>query len=206
MELCRDATNKHVGLVHALRCKCKRKYKCRYKQRPYFQRKRQDDRYAGTAQDFFTEPWWHLRLRCVGPLTRVQCTNILTHTAQMDTQGSEHFTISCLGAYSCVCICVKLVHTWRRMKTEWKRSPATPAPQDTYPGGLIVTQLHFIHCCLFKTFDYKSDPSYSSNSRAALAYVKRSQQRTISEKIWFSMHPRNFGSDKIVRTYVRTST
>ena len=92
------------------------------------------------------------------------------------------------------------------MKTEWKRSSATPAPQDTYPGGLIVTQLHFIHCCLFKTFDHKSDPSYSSNSRATLAYVKRSQQRTISEKIWFSMHPRNFGSDKIVRTYVRTST
>ena len=92
------------------------------------------------------------------------------------------------------------------MKTEWKRSPASPAPQDTYPGGLIVTQLHFIHCCLFKikTFDYKSDPSYSSNSRAALAHVKRSQQRTISEKIWFPMHPRNFGSDKIVRTYVRT--
>lgn len=25
MELCRDATNKHVGLVHALRCKCKRR-------------------------------------------------------------------------------------------------------------------------------------------------------------------------------------
>lgn len=31
MELCRDATNKHVGLVQALRCKFKRKYKCRYK-------------------------------------------------------------------------------------------------------------------------------------------------------------------------------
>ena len=28
------------------------------------------------------------------------------------------------------------------------------------------------------------------------------QRSTIGEKIWLSMHPRNFGSDKIVRTYV----
>ena len=25
----------------------------------------------------------------------------------------------------------------------------------------------------------------------------------MSKKIWFSMHPRNFGSDKIVHTYIR---
>lgn len=142
MKLCRDATNKHEGLVHALRCKCKRKYKCRYKQRPYFQRKRQDDRYAGTAQDFFTEPWWHLRLRCVGPLTRVQCTNILTHTVQMDMQGSEHFTISCLGAYSCVCICVKLVHTcisfpWTRSKSTQNENWMKALPGHSGPAGYV---------------------------------------------------------------------
>ena len=37
----------------------------------------------------------------------------------------------------------------------------------------------------------------------ALARAKRS---TIGKKIWLSMHPRNFSSEKIVRTSVRTST
>ena len=44
------------------------------------------------------------------------------------------------------------------------------------------------------------------NSRA-LSRAKRAQRSTIGKKIWLSMHPRNFGSDKIVRTeYVRTFT
>ena len=42
------------------------------------------------------------------------------------------------------------------------------------------------------------------NSRA-LSRAKRAQRSTIGKKIWLSMHPRSFGSDKIVRTeYVRT--
>lgn len=38
----------------------------------------------------------------------------------------------------------------------------------------------------------------------ALARAKRAKRRTIGKKAWLSMHPRNFGSDKIVRllTYV----
>ena len=32
------------------------------------------------------------------------------------------------------------------------------------------------------------------------------QRSTMGKKIRLSMHPRNFGSEKIVRTYLRTST
>ena len=41
-----------------------------------------------------------------------------------------------------------------------------------------------------------------------LAREKRAERSTMDNKIWLSMHPRNFGSDKIVRTtyvpYVHT--
>ena len=41
-----------------------------------------------------------------------------------------------------------------------------------------------------------------------LAREKRAERGTMDNKIWLSMHPRNFGSDKIVRTtyvqYVHT--
>ena len=30
------------------------------------------------------------------------------------------------------------------------------------------------------------------------------ERSTVGKKIWLSMHPRNFGSDRIVRAYVRT--
>ena len=37
----------------------------------------------------------------------------------------------------------------------------------------------------------------------ALARAKRAEQSTLNNKIWLSMHPKNFGSDKIVcATYV----
>ena len=32
---------------------------------------------------------------------------------------------------------------------------------------------------------------------------KRAQRSTMGKKFWLSRHPRNFGSDKIVRTYIR---
>ena len=37
----------------------------------------------------------------------------------------------------------------------------------------------------------------------ALAGAKRAQRSTMAKKIWLSMNPRNFVSDKIVRTYER---
>ena len=40
----------------------------------------------------------------------------------------------------------------------------------------------------------------------ALARAKRAQRTTMGKKIWLSMHPRNFGSEKIVHTSVNTST
>ena len=38
---------------------------------------------------------------------------------------------------------------------------------------------------------------------AELSRVKLEQQSTVGDKIYLSMHPRNFGSDKIVCTYLR---
>ena len=38
---------------------------------------------------------------------------------------------------------------------------------------------------------------------AGLARAKRAQRSTMGEKFWLSRHPRNFGSDIIVRTYIR---
>ena len=39
-----------------------------------------------------------------------------------------------------------------------------------------------------------------------LAKRSRAQQSTMGKKVWLSMQPKNFGSDKIVRPSVRTST
>ena len=41
--------------------------------------------------------------------------------------------------------------------------------------------------------------------RGARARAKRAQRSTMGKKFWLSRHPRNFGSDKIVRTYIRPS-
>ena len=38
---------------------------------------------------------------------------------------------------------------------------------------------------------------------AGLARARSAQRSTIGKKFWLSRHPRNFGSDKIVRTYIR---
>ena len=38
---------------------------------------------------------------------------------------------------------------------------------------------------------------------AELSRVKLEQQSTVGDKIYLSMHPGNFGSDKIVCTYLR---
>ena len=38
--------------------------------------------------------------------------------------------------------------------------------------------------------------------RGARARAKRAQRSTMGKKFWLSRHPRNFGSDKIVRTYI----
>ena len=35
------------------------------------------------------------------------------------------------------------------------------------------------------------------------AGLARAQRSTMGKKLWLSRHPRNFGSDKIVRTYIR---
>ena len=37
--------------------------------------------------------------------------SVNTCEAQMQAQENEHFSISCIGAWVCVCICVELVHT-----------------------------------------------------------------------------------------------
>ena len=39
-----------------------------------------------------------------------------------------------------------------------------------------------------------------------IAELSRAQRSTMGEKIWLSMHSMNFGTEKIVRTSVRTST
>ena len=38
---------------------------------------------------------------------------------------------------------------------------------------------------------------------AGLARARSAQRSTMGKKFWLSRHPRNFGSDKIVRTYIR---
>ena len=39
---------------------------------------------------------------------------------------------------------------------------------------------------------------------AGLSRAKRAQRSTMGKRIWLSMNSGNFGSDKIVRTYIRT--
>ena len=40
----------------------------------------------------------------------------------------------------------------------------------------------------------------------ALTCTKRTQQSTMVKKIWLSVHPRNFGSDKVIHMHMSVDT